>query len=165
MPLEFSSNTGTQPWAPIHRPPKVIPNPLTSKNSLLDTSLHSREKNSSPTHQNTHTSFPNQETLTSHPSNPTHSEDLHNKEEPQTARIWKGHPKHSNLKQAEKAEKYSTVKDQDKCPTNQTIGRDRKSTWKRNQNNYSENDLKSWKQNRVTNKYPGDKDWEDARNV
>ena len=34
--------------------------------SLLDTSLHSRE-NSSPTHQNTNTSFPSQETLISHP--------------------------------------------------------------------------------------------------
>ena len=39
-----------------------------------DTSLHSREKKSSSTHQNTNTSFPNQKTLTSHSSNPTHRE-------------------------------------------------------------------------------------------
>jgi len=50
-------------------------NPLTSHNSLLDTSLHSREKKSSSAHQNTNTSFPNQETLTSHQSNPTHREE------------------------------------------------------------------------------------------
>jgi len=38
--------------------------------------LHSREEKSSSTHQNTDTSFPNQETLTSHPYyNPTHSEE------------------------------------------------------------------------------------------
>ena len=36
--------------------------------------MHTREKKSSPTHQNTDTSFPNQETLISHPYNPTHSE-------------------------------------------------------------------------------------------
>ena len=53
----------------------VTPNPLTPHNSLLDTSLNSREKKSSSTHQNTDTSFPNQETLTSHLSNPTHSEE------------------------------------------------------------------------------------------
>ena len=59
----------------IYRLPKVIPNPLTSHNSLLDTSLHSREKKFSSTHQNTDTSFPKQETLTSHRYNPTHSKD------------------------------------------------------------------------------------------
>ena len=64
---KFSSYTGTQPWASIYRLPKVTPKPLTSHNSLLDTSLHSREKKSRSTHQNTDTSFPNQETLTSHP--------------------------------------------------------------------------------------------------
>ncbi|XP_055437802.1 uncharacterized protein LOC129652815 isoform X2 [Bubalus kerabau] len=34
------------------------------------------EKKSSSTHQNTDTSFPNQETLTSHLYKPTHSEDI-----------------------------------------------------------------------------------------
>ena len=43
--------------------------------SKLDTSVHSREKKSRSTHQNTDTSFPNQETLTSHSSNPTHSKE------------------------------------------------------------------------------------------
>ena len=46
----------------------------TSQNSLLDTPLHSREKKSSSMHQNTDASFPNQETLTSQSSNPTHWE-------------------------------------------------------------------------------------------
>ena len=52
----------------------VTPNLLTSHNTLLDISLHSREKKSSSTHQNIDTSFPNQETLTSHLYKPTHSE-------------------------------------------------------------------------------------------
>ena len=43
---------------------------------LLDTSLHSREKKYSSTHQNTDTSFPNQETLTRHLYKPTHSEEM-----------------------------------------------------------------------------------------
>ena len=44
-------------------------------------------------------------------------------------------------------------------------GRHRESTWKRIQNSDSKDDPKSWKQNGVTDKYPGDKDWEDARKV
>ena len=47
----------------------------TIDNPLLDTWLNSREKKSSSIHQNTDTSFPNQETLTSYLSNPTHSEE------------------------------------------------------------------------------------------
>ena len=43
--------------------------------SVPVTSLHSREKKSSSTHQNTDPSFPNQETLTSHLYKPTHSEE------------------------------------------------------------------------------------------
>ena len=43
--------------------------------------------------------------------------------------------------------------------------RDRESTWERIQNNDSENDPKSWNQNGITDKEPGDKDWEDARKV
>ena len=72
--------------------------PITSHNSLLDTSLHSREKKSSSTHQNRDTSFPNQENLTSHPYNP-HPQRGNStiKRTPQTARIQKGHSKHSNI--------------------------------------------------------------------
>ena len=53
-----------------------------SHTKLIDTSkpttglfIASREKRSSSTHQNTDASFPNQETLKGHPSNPTHSEE------------------------------------------------------------------------------------------
>ena len=115
IPCKFSSNTGTQPWASIYRLPKVTRNPLTSHNSLLDTSLLSREKKSGSTHQNTNTSFPNQETLTSHPYNPTHSE-----ETPQTARIQKGHPKHSNINKMKRQRNIQQVKEQDQCLPNQT---------------------------------------------
>ena len=118
---KFSSNTGTQSWASIYRLPKVTPNPLTSHNSLLDTSLHSREKKSSSTHQNTETSFPNQETLTSHPYklDPQWGNSTI-KRTPQTARIQKAHPKHRNINRMKRQRNTQQVKEQDKCPPNQT---------------------------------------------
>ena len=94
--------------------------PIDIPNSLLDTSLHSRQKKSSSTHQNTDTSFPNQETLTSHSSNPPTERNLHIKEESQTARIHKGHPKHSNLNKMERQRNTQQVKEHEKCPPNQT---------------------------------------------
>ena len=45
---------------------------------------------------------------------------LHNKEEPQTARIQKGHPKHSNLNKKKSYRNTQQVKEHDKCPPNQT---------------------------------------------
>ena len=45
---------------------------------------------------------------------------LHNKEEPQTARIQKGHPKHSNISKMKRQRNTQQVKEQDKCPPNQT---------------------------------------------
>ena len=45
---------------------------------------------------------------------------LHNKEEPQIARIWKGHPKHSNINKMKRQRNTQQVKEQDKCPPNQT---------------------------------------------
>ena len=47
----------------------------------------------------------------------------HNKEEPQTARIRKGHPNHSNLKKMKRQRNTQQVKEHDKCPPNQR-GRD-----------------------------------------
>ena len=45
---------------------------------------------------------------------------LQNKEEPQTARIQKGHPKHSNLNKMKRQRNTQQVKEQDKCLPNQT---------------------------------------------
>ena len=45
---------------------------------------------------------------------------LHNKEEPQTARIRKGYPKHSNLNKMKRQRNTQQVKEHDKCPPNQT---------------------------------------------
>ena len=53
------------------------------------------------------------------PSPPT-GKNLHNKEEPQTARIQKGHPKHSNLNKKKRQRNTQQVKEHDKCPPNQT---------------------------------------------
>ena len=45
---------------------------------------------------------------------------LHDKEEPQTARIRKGHLKHSNINRMKRQRNTQQVKEQDKCPPNQT---------------------------------------------
>ena len=45
---------------------------------------------------------------------------LHNTEELQTARIQKGHPKHSNINKMKRQRNTQQVKEQDKCPPNQT---------------------------------------------
>ena len=45
---------------------------------------------------------------------------LHNKEDPSTARIRKGHPKHSNINKMKRQRNTQQVKEQDKCPSNQT---------------------------------------------
>ena len=45
---------------------------------------------------------------------------LHTKEEPQTARIQKGHPKPSNPNKMKRQRNTQQVKEQDKCPPNQT---------------------------------------------
>ena len=45
---------------------------------------------------------------------------LHSKEEPQTSRIQKGHPKHSNINKMKRQRNTQQVKEYDKCPPNQT---------------------------------------------
>ena len=53
------------------------------------------------------------------PTPPT-ERNLHNKEEPQTSSIQKGHPKHSNLNKMKRQRNIQQVKEHDKCPQNQT---------------------------------------------
>ena len=45
---------------------------------------------------------------------------LHNKKEPRTTRIRKGHPKHSNINKMKRQRSTHQVKEQDKFPPNQT---------------------------------------------
>ena len=45
---------------------------------------------------------------------------LHNTENAQTVRIRKGHPKHSNLNKMKRQRNTQQVKEQDKCPPNQS---------------------------------------------
>ena len=45
---------------------------------------------------------------------------LHIKEEPPTARIQKDHPKYSNINKMKRQRNTQQVKEQDKCPPNQT---------------------------------------------
>ena len=129
--LQSKTCHANSPATQEHRPEPQYTgclNPQTSQSSLLDTSVHSREKKSSSTHQNTGPSFPNQETLTSHRPAPPTARNLHNKEEPQTARIRKDHPKHSNINKMKRRRNTKQVKEKDKCPPNQR-GRDRESSW------------------------------------
>ena len=56
---------------------------------------------------------------TKHPAPPT-GRKLHNKKEPQTTRIQKGHPKHSNLNKMKRQRNTQQVKEHGKCPPNQT---------------------------------------------
>ena len=45
---------------------------------------------------------------------------LHNREEPQTARIQKRHPKPSSINKMKRQRNTQQVKERDKCPPNQT---------------------------------------------
>ena len=82
--------------------------------------MHSREKKSSSMHQNTDTSFPNQETLASQLSNPTHWEKTPHKKEPQTTRIQKIQSRHSNLNKMKIQRNTHRGKEHEKCPPSQT---------------------------------------------
>ena len=127
---KFSSNTGTHPWASIYRQLKVTPKPLTSHNPLLVTSLHSRERKPSSTHQNSNTSLPNQETLTNHWYNPTTVRKLHNKENSTNSQNIERPPQTQQYKQDEETEEYPAGKGTGYMVTNPNKrGRDRESTW------------------------------------
>ena len=80
--------------------------------------------------------------------------------------LQKAHSRHSNLNKMKRQRNTHQVKEHEKCPTSQTKEEEignlpekefRIMTIKKVQ--------KSWKLNGVTDNYPGDKDWKDARNV
>ena len=54
-----------------------------------------------------------------HPAPPT-GRNLHNKKEPQTTRIQKGHPKPSNLNKMKRQRNTQQVKEHEKCPPSRT---------------------------------------------
>ena len=58
--------------------------------------------------------------MTSPCPTPSTARNLYNKEEPQTARIQKGHPKYSNINKMKRQRNIQQVKEQDTCPPNQT---------------------------------------------
>ena len=115
------------------------------------------------------TSTPTQASLTrkhwqaTRPSPPT-GRNHHNKEKPQTARIQKGHPKHSNLNKMKRQRNIQQVKEHDKNPPKQ-IKEEEIGSLPEKDFNDNKNDPKSWKQNGIIDKYSGDKDWEDARSL
>ena len=78
-----------------------------------------RRNPAAPTRTPTQASLTRKPWQATHPTPPT-ARNLHNKEEPQTARIQKGHPKHSNINKMKRQRNTHQVKEQDKCPPNQT---------------------------------------------
>ena len=120
IPSKFSSNKGTQPWASRYRLPKV-----TQSHRHLIT--HYWTLHCTPERRNTAppTRTPTQASLTRKPWKATRpippiGRNLHKKEEPQTSRTQKGHPKHSNLNKMKRKRNIQQVKEHDKCPPNQT---------------------------------------------
>ena len=78
-----------------------------------------RRNSAPPTRTLTQTSLIRKPWQATWPTPPT-GRNLHNKEEPQTARIQKGHPKHTNLNKMKRQRNTQQVKKYEKCPTNQT---------------------------------------------
>ena len=78
-----------------------------------------RRNTALPTRTLTQASLTRKPWQATRPTPPT-GRNLHNKEKPQTARIQKGHPKHSNLNKVKRQRNTHQVKEQDKCPPNQT---------------------------------------------
>ena len=72
-----------------------------------------------PTRTLTQASLTRKPSQATRPTSPT-ARNLHNKEEPQIARIQKGHPKHSNINKMERQRNTQQAKEQDKGPPNQT---------------------------------------------
>ena len=102
-----------------------------------------------------------------HPTPPTGSR-LHNKEEPQSSSIQKGHPKHSNLNKMKRQRNIQQVKEHDKCPPNQTKEEEIGSLPEKKFRimivktiQHLENKMEL----QINKSLPRDKDWEDAWNV
>ena len=105
-----------------------------------------------PTRTPTQASRPSKPRHAKHPAPPT-GRNFHNKKEPQTTRIQKGHLKHSNLNKMKRQRNTQQVREHEKCPPSQTKEEDI--------GNLPEKEFrimimkmiqKSWKQNRVTDK-------------
>ena len=83
------------------------------------TSLHSSEKRSSCAYQSTDASSPNQETLTSHWSNPTHREQTRQLRGTMNFQPSEIAPQHSNLNKMKRQRNIQQVKEHDKILPNQ----------------------------------------------
>ena len=95
---------------------------------------------------------------------PLTARNLHNKEEPQTSSIQKGHPKHINLNKMKKQRNIQLVKEHNKCPPNQTKEEET--------GNLPETEFRIMivkmiqnLENKIELQINREKDWEDARNV
>ena len=88
-----------------------------SQNSLLDTP--ERINPAPPTRTLMQASLTSKPQQAKHPAPPT-GRNLHNKKEPQTTRIQKGHPKHRNLNKMKRQRNNQQVKEHEKCPSSQT---------------------------------------------
>ena len=147
IPCKFSSNTGTHPWASIYRQLKLLQN-----HRCLIThywTLHCTPERRNPALPNR---TPTQASLTKKPWQAIDRK-LHNKENSTNSQNTERPPQMQQYNQDEETEEYPAGKGTGEMPTNPTKRqRDRESTWERIPNNDSENDLKSWNQNGITDK-------------
>ena len=72
-----------------------------------------------PTRTPTQASLTRKPQQAKHPAPPT-GRNIHNKKEPQTTRIQKGHPAHSKLNKITRQRNNHQVKEHEKCPPSQT---------------------------------------------
>ena len=117
---KFSSNTGTQPWAPRHRLPKVTPNQRHLVTNYWTLHCTPERRNPAPPTRTQTQVPPTREAWQATSSTPPTGRRLHNKEEPQTSSLQKGHPKHSNLNKMKRQRSIQQAKEYDKCRPNQT---------------------------------------------
>ena len=82
--------------------------------------MHSREKKSSSTHQNTDTSFPKQVTLTSHPYNPHPQRGTSNIKRNHKLPEYRKATPNTTINKMKRQRNTQQIKEQDNCPPNQT---------------------------------------------
>ena len=112
---------GYSPGVSKYRLPKVTPNAQTHLKTHYWTLQCTPERRSPvpPTRTPTQASLTSKPRQAKYPA-PSTGRNRHNKKEPQTTRLQKCHPKHSNLNNMKRQRNTQQVKADEKCPPSQT---------------------------------------------
>ena len=130
IPLKFSSNTGTHPWASTYRQFKVTPNHWCLITHYWSLHCTPERRNPAPP-----TRTPTQASLTRKPwqatdTTPPTVRKLHNKENSTNYQNIERPPQMQQYNQDEETEEYSAGKGTGEMPTKPNRrGRDKESTW------------------------------------